>query len=134
MFVSKQLSESKEVEPESDQAEDGMETVEEEEGSMDVDVGNTSADVLEMSFCESLRVRRDWPCTVGCIGLCLHVTREHYLMVTSLCFTRMYRRLCRTPRLGVPTMSNTVLMMTASSWVSWGVWLVDPCTSHVMVL
>ena len=76
MFVSKQLSESKEVEPESDQAEDGMETVEEEEGSMDVDVGNTSADVLEMSFCESLRVRTDWPCTVGCIDLHLHVSRE----------------------------------------------------------
>ena len=65
MFVSKQLPESKEVELESDQAEDGMETVEEEEASMDVDVGNTSADVLEMSFCESLRVRSDWLCTVG---------------------------------------------------------------------
>ena len=65
MFVSKQLPESKEVEPESDQAEDGMETVEEEEPSMDVDVGNTSADVLEMSFCESLRVRSDWLCTIG---------------------------------------------------------------------
>ena len=65
MFVSKQLPESKEVELESDQAEDGMETVEEEEASMEVDVGNTSADVLEMSFCESLRVRSDWLCTVG---------------------------------------------------------------------
>ena len=65
MFVSKQLPESKEVELESDQAEDGMETVEEEEASMEVDVGNISANVLEMSFCESLRVRSDWLCTVG---------------------------------------------------------------------
>ena len=116
MFVSKQLSESKEVEPESDQAEDGMETVEEEEGSMEVDVGNTSADVLEMSFCDSLRVRKDWHCTMRMFS----ALTSNYLMVTSLCFTRTYRQLCRTLRLGVPTMSNTVLMMTASNWVSWG--------------
>ena len=41
-------------------------------------------------------------------------------MITSLCFTRTYRQLYRTLRLGVPTMSSTVLMMTASNWVGWG--------------
>ena len=74
VFVSKQLSESKEVEPESDQAEDGMETVEEEETSMEVDIGNTSADVLEMSFCDSLRVRRDWHCTMRMFSALTSIT------------------------------------------------------------
>ena len=44
------------VEPESDQVKDGMEAEEEASMDVDVDAGNTSVDVLEMSFCENLEV------------------------------------------------------------------------------
>ena len=56
VFSRKQLSGGEEMEPGSDQVEDGMEVEEDASMEVDEDAGNTSVDVLEMSFCENLEV------------------------------------------------------------------------------
>lgn len=58
VFSRKQLSGSEEMEPGSDQVEDGMEVEEDASMEVDRDAGNTSVDVLEMSFCENLEVNK----------------------------------------------------------------------------